>query len=111
MFDAHDLAVLLRSGAPLVVIETNEEALLVDAFRHVVAELFRPLWRWSITSGLLRLDMDDPDTPPANDSSVLLEHMQREERRGIWLLFDFSPYLRYATNVRRLREMALTQGA
>jgi hypothetical protein len=110
MFDAHDLAVLLRSGAPLVVIETNEEGLLVDAFRHVVAELFRPLWRWSITSGLTRLDIDDPDTPAANDSSVLLEYMQREDRRGIWLLFDFSPYLRYATNVRRLREMALAQG-
>jgi predicted AAA+ superfamily ATPase len=111
MFDAHDLAVLLRSGAPLVVIETNEEALLVDAFRHVVAELFRPLWRWSITTGLDRLDMDDPDAPAANDSSVLLEYMQRDERRAIWLLFDFSPYLRYATNVRRLREMALGEAS
>jgi hypothetical protein len=107
MFDAHDLAVLVRSGAPLIVIETHEEALLVDAFRHVVAEVFRPLWRWSITSGLQRLDMDDPDAPAANDSSVLLEWMARDQRRGIWLLFDFPPYLRYAANVRRMREMAL----
>jgi hypothetical protein len=111
MFDAHDLAVLLRSGAPLVVIETNEEALLVDAFRHVVGELLRPLWRWSITSGLQRLDMDDPEAPAANDSSVLLEAMGRDPQRGIWLLFDFSPYLRYAANVRRLREMVLGQAA
>ncbi len=110
MFDTHDLAVLLRSGAPLIVIETNEEALLVDAFRHVVAELMRPLHAWSITRGLQRLDMDDPDTPAANDSSVLLEAMQRTRQRGIWLLFDFSPYLRYATNARRLREMALADG-
>ena len=107
MFDAHDLAVLLRSGAPLIVIETNEEALLVDAFRHVVAELFRPLFRWSITQGLERLDMDGSDTPPAHDSSILLEEMQRASQRSIWLLFDFGPYLRYAANVRRLREMVL----
>jgi len=111
MFDAHDLAVLLRSGAPLTVIETNEEALLVDAFRHVVAELFRPLYSWSITQGLKRLDMDDPDTPDANDSSVLLERMQRTSQRSIWLLFDFSPYLRYAANARRLREMVLAGGS
>jgi SpoVK/Ycf46/Vps4 family AAA+-type ATPase len=107
MFDAHDLAVLLRSGAPLIVIETNEEALLVDAFRHVVAELFRPLYSWSITRGLKRLDMDDMGTPEANDSSVLLEAMQRNPQRSIWLLFDFGPYLRYAANNRRLREMVL----
>ncbi len=107
MFDAHDLAVLLRSGAPLIVIETNEESLLVDAFRHVVAELFRPLYAWSITRGLKRLDMDDMGTPEANDSSVLLEAMQRDTQRSIWLLFDFGPYLRYAANIRRLREMVL----
>ncbi len=107
MFDAHDLAVLLRSGAPLIVIETNEEALLVDAFRHVVAELFRPLYAWSITRGLKRLDMDDMGTPEANDSSILLEGMQNDANRSIWLLFDFGPYLRYAANIRRMREMVL----
>jgi len=107
MFDAHDLAVLLRSGAPLIVIETNEEALLVDAFRHVVAELFRPLYSWSITRGLKRLDMDDMGTPEANDSSILLEAMQANTNRSIWLLFDFGPYLRYAANIRRMREMVL----
>jgi SpoVK/Ycf46/Vps4 family AAA+-type ATPase len=111
MFDTHDLAVMVRSGAPLIVIETHEEALLLDAFTHVVAEVFRPLWRWSITTGLARLDMDDPDAPDANDSSVLLEWMARDPHRGIWLLFDFPPYLRYAANIRRIREMALGPAA
>jgi SpoVK/Ycf46/Vps4 family AAA+-type ATPase len=109
MFDAHDIAVLVRSGAPLIVIETNEETLLVDAFRRVVGELFRPLFRWSITEGLARLDMDDETTPPCNDSSQLLEYLHRYEQRALWLLFDFPPYLRYASNLRRLRETALGQ--
>lgn len=111
MFDPHDLAVRIRAGTPLLVIETHEEALLVDAFRHVVAELFRPLWRWSITTGLARLDMDDPFTPAAADSSAVLDAMRRQEQRGIWLLLDFSPYLRYAMSVRMLREVVLGQGA
>lgn len=111
MFDAHDLAVRVRSGTPLILIETHEEALLQDAFRHVVGELFRPLWRWRITDGLVRLDMDVADTPPCNDSGQVLELIQREAQRGLWLLFDFHPYLRYAMNIRRLREVVLGEGA
>jgi AAA+ superfamily predicted ATPase len=111
MFDTHDLAVRVRSGTPLILIETHEEALLLDAFRHVVGELFRPLYRWRITDGLVRLDMDRDDTPPCNDSSQVLELMQRDEQRGIWLLFDFHAYLRYAMNIRRLREIVLGEGA
>ena len=45
MFDAHDLAVLIRSGTPLILIETHEEQRLEDALRHVVSELLRTLWR------------------------------------------------------------------
>lgn len=111
MFDTHDLAVRVRAGTPLLLIETHEEALLQDAFRHVVAELFRPLWRWRITDGLQRLDLDAEDTPPCNDSGQVLELMQRADQRGIWLLFDFSAYLRYAMNIRRLREIVLGDGA
>ena len=111
MFDPRDLSVLLRSGAALVVVETHEESLLLDSFKHVMAELMRPLWRWSITNGLQRLDMDVEDTPPCNDSSQLLEVMHDDSHRGIWLLFDFPPYLRYAMNLRRLREIVLGQAA
>ncbi len=111
MFDPHDLAVRIRAGTPLLLVETQEESLLLDSFRHVVAELFRPLWRWSITQGLSRLDLDDPAIPMANDSSVVLQAMRDEAQRGVWLLFDFVPYLRYAMNVRLLREIVLGQGA
>ena len=111
MFDAHDIAVLVRSGAPLIVIETNEENVLLETFRRVVGELFRPLWRWTITDGLSRLDFEGEDVPPCNDSSQVLEWMHTQEQRGIWMLFDFVPYLRYASNVRRLREVVLGQAS
>jgi SpoVK/Ycf46/Vps4 family AAA+-type ATPase len=73
--------------------------------------VLRPLWRWKITDGLVRLDMDDLESPPCRDSAQVLEFMHRDERRAIWLLLDFHPYLRYAMNVRRLREIALGQAA
>ena len=107
MFDANDLAVLVRSGTPLILVETHEEKLLEDTLRHVVAEVLRPLWRWSITDGLARLDMDVEDTPPCNDSGQVLDFIGRSEQRAIWLLLDFHPYLRYAMNLRRLRELVL----
>ncbi|SDD65560.1 AAA family ATPase [Aquimonas voraii] len=111
MFEARDLAALLRSGAPLVVVETHEEGLLLEAFRQVVAELLRPLFSWSITQGLQRLDLDEEGLAACNDSSQLLELMHADARRSIWLLFDFSPYLRYAMSIRRLREVVLGQAA
>ncbi|HET6604866.1 MAG TPA: AAA family ATPase [Xanthomonadaceae bacterium] len=111
MFDAHDLAVLVRSGTPLIRIQTHEEALLEEALRHVVAQALRPLWRWSITDGLKRLDLDVDDAPACNDSGQVLEFMARQTQRGIWLLLDFPPYLRYAMNVRRLREIVLGRAA
>ncbi|MCK7592336.1 AAA family ATPase [Pseudomarimonas salicorniae] len=110
MFDAHDLAVLVRSGAPLIIIDTHEEGPLEEALRRVVGELFRPLFRWSITDGLARLDLDDEAVPPCNDSSHALEYLHRFEQRALWLLYDFGPYLRYASNLRRLREVVLGQG-
>src|SRR5690606_33552692 len=58
-----------------------------------------------------RLDLDLDDVPRCNDSGQVLEYMQRAEQRGIWLLLDFHPFLRYAMNLRRLRELVLRQGA
>ena len=75
MFDPRDLSVLLRSGAALVVVETHEESLLLDSFKHVMAELMRPLWRWSITNGLLNWKKSgSPALPtPCHDSHKTLK--------------------------------------
>ena len=56
--DLKDLAALVRAGTPLILIETPEEPRVVELFRGLIAELFRPLYRWTITTGLVRLDLD-----------------------------------------------------
>src|SRR5690606_6391792 len=53
-----DLVTLIRAHTPLIVIESTEEARVVDGFRHAIAQALRPLFRWTITGGLERLDLD-----------------------------------------------------
>ncbi len=111
MFDHNDLAALIRAGHPLLVIETSEEALVVDAFRHVIGLTWRPLWKWSLTRGLERLDMDMPaEGPQGTDASQALRSIHEMSERGIFLLLDFHPFLRYAMNLRLLREVCMRKG-
>lgn len=107
MSELQDLAALIRANTPLLVIETPDEARVVELFRRVLVDVFRALYRWSITAGLSRLDMDredPPDGPP--DATSALRAIAAAEQRGIYLLLDFTAYLGYAGTQRQLREIA-----
>lgn len=106
MSELQDLTALIRANTPLIVIETQDEARVVDLFRQALSQVWRALYRWSITEGLRRLDMDREDEaegPP--DASAALQAMKLAEQRGIYLLLDFHPYLGYASSQRQLRDI------
>ncbi|MEO8670802.1 MAG: AAA family ATPase [Tahibacter sp.] len=108
MTSIDDLVTLLRAQTPLIVIESAEEARVIESFRHAITQVLRPLYRWSITEGLKRLDIDrevDPDDAIAPDASYTLQAMRRDPERGIYLMLDFNPYLRYPMILRLLREI------
>ncbi len=116
MTELQDLATLIRAGTPLIVIQTAEESRVVDTFRHLIADVLRPLYRWTITDGLTRLDMatdgvehDDIDVAP--DASATLLSIKRSAEAGIYLLLDFQPYLRYSMTLRLLREICQRQNS
>jgi hypothetical protein len=105
-----DLVTLLRSRAPLILIESAEEGRVIEAFRHAIAQSLRPLHRWSITDGLRRLDIDDDESassPP--DASMTLQAIRDTKTPGVYLLLDFQPYLRYPMTLRLMREIVLRQ--
>ena len=45
------LALLIRSGNPLISIETTDEQRAVELVTKVAEELLRPLYEWSATEG------------------------------------------------------------
>ncbi|NCT69032.1 MAG: AAA family ATPase [Rhodanobacteraceae bacterium] len=102
-----DLATLIRAGTPLLVIESTEEKRVVEGFRHAIAQALRPLYRWSITAGLERLDMqaDADEAAGAPDATLTLHAIKAAREPGIYLLLDFQPYLRYPMTLRLLREI------
>jgi hypothetical protein len=106
MSELQDLVALVRANTPLIVIETRDEARVVELFRQALMQVWRALFRWSITEGLRRIDFDREDeTDIAPDASALLASLRTAEQRGIYLLFDLHPYLGYASTQRQLRDL------
>ena len=115
MTELQDLATLIRATTPLIAIETAEENRVIETFRHVIAQVLRPLYRWTITDGLRRLDMaaEGPDNEHAvdvaPDATVTLQAIKQTAETGIYLLLDFQPYMRYTLTLRLLREVCQRQ--
>jgi len=109
MSELQDLTTLVRAATPLLVIETVDEQRVIECFRHVIAQSLRPLWRWTLTDGLARLDFAQGGEPIAPDAGATLDAIREAPERGVYLLFDFHPFLRYAMTLRQLREIVQRQ--
>jgi ATPase family associated with various cellular activities (AAA) len=108
--ELEDLSTLVRAATPLMVIETVDEQRVIECFRHVIAQSLYPLWRWTLTEGLERLDFNGPrDQAVAPDATSTLSAIRDAEQRGIYLLFDFQPCLQYAMSQRQMREIVQRQ--
>lgn len=106
MSELQDLVALLRAQTPLLVIETPDEARVVELFRQSLMHAWRALYRWSVTEGLRRIDMDREDEAEgAPDLSAALNAIRDAPQRGTYLLLDAHPYLGYASYQRALRDL------
>ncbi len=107
MPDLHDLEVLLRSPVPLIVIETREERRVIQLFMRVLVLHRKPLYRWSITEGLRRLDKDFGAQTHTRKPEELLGQIRSTRQAGIYLLSDFHPYVDDPLHVRLIKDIAL----
>ncbi|MDQ3205488.1 MAG: AAA family ATPase [Pseudomonadota bacterium] len=106
MTDLQDLSALIRANTPLIVIETRDEERVVELFRQSLMHVWRALYRWSITEGMRRIDIDrEDDAHVAPDASTTIQAIRDADQRGVYLLFDFQPYLGYAGTQRQLRDI------
>lgn len=106
----HDIETLVRSHVPIILIETAEEKRAVDLFRELAIRLGQPVMRWSVASGLQRIDLDMQPQTHAREPAQALAQIRSTRTQGIYLLLDFHPYLEDPAHVRLIREIALGYG-
>lgn len=111
MSDRRDLELVLDSGTPLIVIETTDETRVLELLREIAlarsASSYRPLFRWSITDGLQRLDLDLEAQRHNADPEEALRHIRALNKPGVFALLDFHPFLKEPVHIRLLKDIAL----
>ena len=111
MSDRQDLKLVLNAGLPLVVIETTDESRCLDMLAEIAvaspAAGYRPLYRWSITDGLQRLDLALEPQRHNSEPRDVLGHIRSVTTPGIFVLLDFHPFLSDPVNVRLVKDIAI----
>ena len=107
----HDLEIILRSRTPVVVIETRDEGRILKMLQSITisgaADNYLPLFRWTVTDGLQRIDIAlEPQTINSEPSDVL-RHIRAVAKPGIYVLLDFHPFLDDPVNVRLIKDICI----
>ncbi len=106
MKELHDLELTLNSRTPIIVIESKEELRVLELFTRLGMRLQHPLFRWSITDGLQRLEIDYDPQRTTSDPDEVLKHIKSLSRPGIFVLLDYHPYLNDPIHIRLIKEIA-----
>jgi ATP-dependent 26S proteasome regulatory subunit len=119
-----DLEALLRSRVPLIAVESRDESEILTALTRACKRLpangplldstpndyptaGHPLFQWSVTDGLKRLDIDaGPPNRSLAEPIAILRHLRATTVAGTYALLDFHPYLHDPTLVRLLKDIA-----
>ncbi len=111
MDQRHDLQLILNSRTPIVVIETQDEARILDLLQTMnlgsVSADYTPLFRWTVTDGLQRLDIDLEPQTLNSDPTDVLKHIRAVSKPGIYILLDYHPFLGDPVHVRLLKDICI----
>jgi hypothetical protein len=104
-----ELETLLRSRVPLVVIETRDEPRALELLTSLAPRLaaaYTPVFQWTVTDGLKRLDIElgGPQLHNAEPATVL-KSIRSSDKAGIYVLLDFHPFLGDPVHVRLLKDI------
>lgn len=107
----HDLKVVLRSRTPIIVIETRDEPRVLELLKSVSISAagsdYMPLFQWTVTDGLQRLDIAlEPQTLNSEPTDVL-RHIRAVSKPGIYVLLDFHPFLEDPVHIRLMKDICI----
>ncbi|MEL7185401.1 MAG: AAA family ATPase [Pseudomonadota bacterium] len=107
----HDLELILRSRAPIIVIESQDEARILEMLQTVslnrATDAYMPLFRWTVTDGLQRLDIALEPQAMNSQPTDVLKHIRAVSKPGIYVLLDFHPFLDDPMHVRLLKDICI----
>src|SRR5688572_5584730 len=108
---AAELQTLLASRVPLVVIESREEGRVIELVRDAAMRAQRGrnwgVFQWTVTEGLLRIDVDLGGAQRTlAQPEQLLKHIRSTTMAGIYVLLDFHHYLDKPLFIRTLKDIA-----
>lgn len=107
----HDLGLILRSRTPIVVIESKDERRMLDLLQTIImsrlGETYTPLFRWTITDGLQRVDIALEPQALNSEPTDVLKHIRAVNKPGVYVLLDFHPFLDDPVNVRLLKDICI----
>jgi SpoVK/Ycf46/Vps4 family AAA+-type ATPase len=108
MNDSHDLALLIRSHIPIIAIRTREERRAVALIGSLKNRAALPVFQWTITEGLLRLEPGYKPQRMNSQPEEVLGHVKSSPQSGIYVLLDFHPYLESPVNIRLIKDIAIS---
>jgi SpoVK/Ycf46/Vps4 family AAA+-type ATPase len=111
MDERRDLELILRSRTPLIIIESKDEQRMLELLQSMTlaraSEAYTPLFRWTITDGLQRLDISLEPQAINSEPTDVLRHIRAVQKPGIYALLDFHPFLDEPVNVRLLKDICI----
>jgi len=90
--DIDPLIALLKTRVRLITIDSLEESRAVDTFLSLAYVVDRPLFTWTVTRGLHRLDGDYSPQLYARPPESAIAQIRGTMIPGIYVLLDFQPY-------------------
>lgn len=107
----HDLELILRSRTPIVVIESQDEARMLELLLSIAmrraSDSYMPLFRWTITDGLQRLDISLEPQAMNSEPTDVLKHIRAVAKPGMYVLLDFHPFLEDPVHIRLLKDICI----
>ena len=92
----HDLEIILRSRTPIIVIETRDESRILDMLQNITITTagsnYMPLFQWTVTDGLQRLDIALEPQAINSQPTDVLKHIRAVSKPGIYVMLDFHPF-------------------
>ncbi|HND14003.1 MAG TPA: ATPase, partial [Pseudomonadales bacterium] len=106
--DFRDLQLLIRSHVPILVVETHDENRAREMMTRLAIREALPLFVWSVTEGLQRLDFGElPSSDALLEPEAMLRAVKAHREPALYLLCDLHPYLSDPRLVRLLKDVAL----